>query len=42
MAAIMEFIRLDTHMSVPVRGRYTYYAHAAEARQKKDEVQVCR
>jgi len=33
MAAIMEFIRLDTHMSVPVRGRYTYYANAAEARQ---------
>jgi hypothetical protein len=32
MAAIMEFIRLDAHMQVPVRGRYTYYASAAEAR----------
>ncbi len=31
MAAIMEFIRLDAHMPVPVRGRYTYYTSAAEA-----------
>ena len=32
MAAIMEFIRLDAHMPVPVRGRYTYYTNAAEAK----------
>src|SRR5438067_5277015 len=30
MVAIMEFIRLDAHVPVPVRGRYTYYPSAAE------------
>jgi arylsulfatase len=30
MVAIMEFIRLDAHIPVPVRGRYTYYPSAAE------------
>ena len=32
MVAIMEFIRLDAHIPVPVRGRYTYYPSAAETR----------
>jgi len=30
MVAIMEFIRLDAHIAVPVRGRYTYYPSAGE------------
>ena len=30
MVAIMEFIRLDAHIPVPVRGRYTYYPSADE------------
>ena len=29
MVAIMEFIRLDAHVPVPVRGRYTYYPDGA-------------
>src|SRR5689334_21698498 len=32
MVAIMEFIRLDAHIPVPVRGRYTYYPSAEETR----------
>jgi hypothetical protein len=32
MVAIMEFIRLDAHIPVPVRGRYTYFPSAAETR----------
>jgi hypothetical protein len=32
MVAIMEFIRLDAHVRVPVRGRYTYYPSAADVR----------
>jgi hypothetical protein len=34
MVAIMEFIRLDAHIPVPVRGRYTYYPNAAETRRE--------
>src|SRR5689334_12129675 len=34
MVAIMEFIRLDAHIPVPVRGRYTYYPSAAETRRE--------
>ncbi len=30
MVAIMEFFRLDAHVPVPVRGRYTYFPSAAE------------
>ena len=30
MVAILEFIRLDAHVPVPIRGRYTYYPNAAE------------
>jgi hypothetical protein len=33
MVAIMEFIRLDAHLPVPVRGRYTYYPNGAERQQ---------
>ena len=32
MVAIMEFIRLDARIPVPVRGRYTYDPSAAETR----------
>jgi hypothetical protein len=34
MVAIMEFIRLDAHIPVPVRGRYTYYPSAAETQRE--------
>ena len=34
MVAIMEFIRLDAHIPVPVRGRYTYHPSAAETRRE--------
>lgn len=34
MVAIMEFIRLDAHIPVPVRGRYTYYPSSAETQRE--------
>ena len=37
MVAIMEFIRLDAHIPVPVRGRYTYYPSAGETERDSTE-----